>query len=253
MWRHYSSRIWLVVPQHSHWRCIAQQIFTKSSFQLCKGVSLLHLYQLGVGQDESDRRTGLLLHCCLLIFLAYWYFTCLAPSLQGKTTKGKAHPEMQIPNILISRTRTISTLQISKKIENYPLFLSLCEAGEKKKKEKRTLTSAAVEFIAVLLQSVIKNVFFTDWSQQKCSSRDIPGEQLFKQWWCWTLALPVKGSSAFRQTFCMPFVLYTFSLLTCSVNFPDRAIMVSPKYHTPPCIPSFFLFKAFVFQQNISI
>lgn len=133
MRRHYSSRIWLVVFQHSHRCCIAQQIFTKSSFQLCKGVSLLHLYWLGGEQDESDRRIWKLLHSCLFLFLAYWYFTCLASSLRGKTTKGKAHPEMQIPNILISKTRTISTLQISNKMENF------VRQGRKRKKKNKEL------------------------------------------------------------------------------------------------------------------
>lgn len=40
--------------QHSRWCCIAQQIFTEGSFQLFKGVSLLHLRRLGMGQDVSD-------------------------------------------------------------------------------------------------------------------------------------------------------------------------------------------------------
>lgn len=74
MRRHSSSRIGLVVSQHSHWCCIAQQIFTKSSFQLCKWVSLLRLYRLGWGQDESNRRTWLLLHSCSLIFFGLLIF-----------------------------------------------------------------------------------------------------------------------------------------------------------------------------------
>lgn len=46
------------------------------------------------------------------------------------------------------------------------------------------------------------------------------------------MAFPVKGGSAFRQTLCMPFVLYIFSLLTCLVNFANSNYDVSKASHT---------------------
>lgn len=142
MWRHYSSRIFLLMSQQSHLPCIVWQTFRKSSFLFFKGVSLLHPFQLGVVQHEPGRRIWLLLVLLIGFFLAYWYFAHLAPSLQEK----REESDIQKSKLLISRTKNISPLPISSKKKNYLFYLSLCHVEEKTRKTSSDISCGRVHF-----------------------------------------------------------------------------------------------------------
>lgn len=72
-------------------------------------------------QDESDRRTWLVLDSCVWIFFGLLIFHTLLFLLKEKPQQ---ESDIQNCKFLISRTRTISTLPISSRIGSYLLYLS---------------------------------------------------------------------------------------------------------------------------------